>query len=306
MLRLRRLGETVVIAAATVAFLITVTPARHASLSTKMRTAPAAARLKLAAARTSPSDLEVGVSSHVTRFLRREQLLALPQVTYTVTNDANFHGPVRISGVALEELIRQIGIAPASDLAIAICSDNYRATYPRAYISAHHPVLVLTVNGQGPEGWPKGVVGNNVDMGPYLISSPDFKPRFTILSYSDEPQIPWGVVRLEFQNEAVVFGAIAPPGPQANSKEVQDGFQIAQQNCLRCHDMGRYGGTKAERPWAVLSLWATTKPDYFAAYIRNPKSKNPKSQMPGFPEYDDATVQALSAYFRTFHEAAKR
>jgi cytochrome c1 len=70
--------------------------------------------------------------------------------------------------------------------------------------------------------------------------------------------------------------------------------------------MGRYGGTKAERPWAVLSLWATTKPDYFAAYIRNPKSKNPKSQMPGFPEYDDATVQALSAYFRTFHEAAKR
>ncbi len=138
----------------------------------------AAARLKLGATRTSPSDLEVGVSSHVTRFLTREQLLALPQVTYTVTNDANFHGPAQISGVALEELIRRIAVAPASDLAIAICSDNYHATYPRAYIAAHHPVLVLKVDGHGPEGWPKGVAGNNVDMGPYLISSPDFDPSF--------------------------------------------------------------------------------------------------------------------------------
>ena len=232
-------------------------------------------------------------------------MLALPQVTYTVTNDANFHGPAQISGVALEELIRRIAVAPASDLAIAICSDNYHATYPRAYIAAHHPVLVLKVDGHGPEGWPKGVAGNNVDMGPYLISSPDFDPSFKILSYSDEPQIPWGVVRLEFQNEAAVFGAIAPPGPHAKSQEVQDGFHIARQNCLRCHEMGRYGGTKAERPWAVLSLWATTKPDFFAAYVRDPKSKNPKSLMPGFPEYDDATVQALTAYFRTFHDADK-
>jgi cytochrome c1 len=34
--------------------------------------------------------------------------------------------------------------------------------------------------------------------------------------------------------------------------------------------------------------------------VRNPQSKNPHAQMPGNPRYDDATLQALTAYFRTF------
>jgi mono/diheme cytochrome c family protein len=142
-------------------------------------------------------------------------------------------------------------------------------------------------------------------MGPYLISSPDFKPSFKILSHEDEAQIPWGVVRIEIQSEAVVFNAIRPRGPNANSREVQGGYRIAQQNCFRCHNSGDEGGTKAQRPWTVLSTWATASPDFFAAYIRDPKSKNPKSQMPGFPNYDAATLNALTKYFRTFADDTK-
>ena len=37
------------------------------------------------------------------RYITREQLLALPQVGYTVTNDANFDGPTQISGVELDQ-----------------------------------------------------------------------------------------------------------------------------------------------------------------------------------------------------------
>jgi mono/diheme cytochrome c family protein len=142
-------------------------------------------------------------------------------------------------------------------------------------------------------------------MGPYLISSPDFRPSFKILSHEDEPQIPWGVVRLEVQNEAVVFNAIRPRLLGSNPREVQDGYRIAQQNCFRCHNSGDEGGTKAQRPWTVLATWAQASPEYFMAYIHDPKAKNPKAQMPGFPNYDEATLHALTKYFQTFTKNAK-
>jgi hypothetical protein len=34
------------------------------------------------------------------------------------------------------------------------------------------------------------------------------------------------------------------------------------------------------------------------SYVRQPKARNPESQMPANPEYDDATMHALIAYFR--------
>jgi hypothetical protein len=258
--------------------------------------------------RSSPSDLELGgellgTPAHGARYATREQLLALPQVSYTVTNDANFSGPTQISGVALGQLRQVLTENPESELAVAVCSDKYETHYPRAYIEAHHPVLVLRINGKDPAEWPKSPEGD--DMGPYLISSPDFKASFKVLSHEDEPQIPWGVVRLEMQSESVVFDTIRPRGPGANSREVQDGYRIAQQNCFRCHNSGDEGGTKAQRPWTVLATWATASPEYFAAYIHDPKSKNPKSQMPGFPNYDAATLNALTKYFQSFSDEPK-
>jgi mono/diheme cytochrome c family protein len=265
---------------------------------------------RLAWKRTSPTDLEIdgdirgGSPEQPKRFVTRDQLLALSQVSYTVTNDANFLGPTQISGVALDELVHALAANPDSDIAVAICSDGYATHYDHSYITAHHPVLALRINGKDPADWPK-FHENGAYMGPYLISSPDFKPSFKILSHEDEPQIPWGVVQLKIQSEAAVFDAIRPRSPGADSQEVQDGYRIAQQNCFRCHNSGDQGGTKAQRPWAVLSTWATASPEFFAAYIHDPKSKNPKSQMQAFPNYDAATLAALTKYFQSFSDDAK-
>ena len=262
-------------------------------------------------ARTSPLDLEVsgdlaGLPADSTRYLTREELLALPQVSFTVTGDANFAGPTQISGVSLEEVTRQLSHSPGSELVVAICGDQYRGNFPPAYIAAHHPVLVLKIGGQPPSGWPKAAEGQNLDMSPYLISHPHFTPSFKILAHDDEQQNPWGVVRLEFRrDEAAVFGAIAPRGPEAHDQQVQAGYGIARQNCFRCHNMGAEGGRKAGHPWLVLSAWATAQPNYFASYIHNPRQKNPNAQMPSFPEYDEATLRALIAYFQTFTAGEK-
>jgi mono/diheme cytochrome c family protein len=266
---------------------------------------------KLRTTRSSPLDLEIGgdlagLPAGSKRYLTRDELLSLPQVVYTVSDDANLPGHTRVSGVSLEHLRKNLSASPESDMVVAICDDRYQANYPRDYIAAHHPLLALTINGQPPERWPKDSEGHALDLGPYLISHPQFTPSFKILSHSDEPQIPWGVVRLEFRDEKSVFGSIAPHGPNAQQQTVQAGYKIAQQNCFRCHNLGAEGGQKAARPWLVLSTWATASPDHFAVYVRNPKSKNPRAEMPGFPTYDDATIAALRAYFATFSEQEKQ
>src|SRR5258707_12189896 len=80
---------------------------------------------------------------------------------------------------------------------------------------------------------------------PFMISHPKFKPSFKILSHSDEPQIPWGVVRIEFRNENAVFGAILPRGRDSAAPRLKAGYRSAQQNCFRWLIMGHYGGMYA-------------------------------------------------------------
>src|SRR5580693_677632 len=93
---------------------------------------------RLAWKRMSPSDLEIdgdlrgGSPEQPKRFVTRDQLLSLPQISYTVTNDANFRGPTQISGVALDELIHALAANPDSDIAVAICSDGYATHYDRS------------------------------------------------------------------------------------------------------------------------------------------------------------------------------
>ena len=50
----------------------------------------------------------------------------MPQVSFTVTDDTNFTGPVRIRGVKLEDLARALGSNSTSDMVIAICDDGYQ------------------------------------------------------------------------------------------------------------------------------------------------------------------------------------
>ena len=133
--------------------------------------------------RQDSSDLEVSgalanLPAESTRYISRDELLAMLQVSFTVTADSNFAGPTKVSGVPLEELVRRLASSSASDMVVAICDDGYRANYPRAYLTAHHPLLVLEVNGQPPSGWPKFAEDRTSGMGPYMISNPKFSAQF--------------------------------------------------------------------------------------------------------------------------------
>jgi mono/diheme cytochrome c family protein len=262
----------------------------------------------LRSARSSSGDLELGgelagLPAGSIRYARYEDLLSLPQESYSVTDDSNFHGKTQISGVPLTALAKLFGQDAHSDLIVAICYDKYRSNYPSDYLAAHHPILVLKINGKLRARWPISEYGG--PMGPYLISHPTFTPSFKVLSHADEAQVPFGVTRLDFRSESVVLGTIKPAGNWAVDSPVWQGYRIASQDCFRCHGLYGEGGERASRSWLVLAAWAATDSGRFQQYIRKPTSIQACARMPAHSDYDDATLAALTEYFKTFVPARK-
>ena len=276
-----------------------ITAARFAALSVK---ASAATGLSVYPLRQSPDDLEItGIAGQPREYLRYADLTRLPQVVKTINGGPDFNNvTMTISGITLETLQKTLGVPVSSDLIDALCSDNYRSQLPADYIAEHHPILVLAVDGLKPAAW--AVKAHQDDPGPYFIAYASFVPAFHVLAHADQPALPTNVVRINFSTRSKTFGPITPPAAFVSNEQVQQGFTIAKQNCMRCHFQGSVGGTKSGRDWLALSRRAHDEPDYFARYTLNPKSVNRHAQMPGNPHYDAATAAALTAYFRTFSE----
>ena len=103
-------------------------------------------------------------------------------------------------------------------------------------------------------------------------------------------------MRLDFRDEETVLDSIKP---RIANLQKAVGYGIAEQNCFRCHNNGAEGGLKSGVTWTVLAvLAAANSPQFFTEYVRDPKAKNPKTGMAASPDYDDATMRALIAYFR--------
>jgi cytochrome c553 len=254
----------------------------------------------LQASRHSSKDLKLSgeLAGGSVRFISRDELEKLPQVTVTVTNDANFNGSASISGVSLEALLHALHVVEKNTIVAAVCDDEYEAYYPDEYREAHHPLLVLRINGK-----PLDQVSRTADAGvygPYLISYPNFQPRYHILSQEEEAEIPNGIVELRFLKQDDVLHSIAPHGDFSTDAPETKGYRIALQNCFRCHNVGSYGGHKGGRSWSSLGKVAKNDPNYFEAYIKDPQAEDANAQMPNYSKYDEATLHALTAYFQTF------
>ena len=272
--------------------------------------------LPLNATRKLSSDLEVGgelagLPAETTRYVTLDSLLALPQVTYTVTDDPNFAGPTKISGMPLEDLARLLGAEPSADLVVAICDDKYRANYPRAYVKEHHPLLVLQVNGEPPSRLAEGSRSSSLRHGAVHDFAPEVHSRASRFSRTPTKRKfrgEWCGSNSATRKQCLARSRRA--GRTAGDAAVQAGYKIAQQNCFRCHNMGEEGGQKAGRPWLVLAALASSAPDYFSAYVRDPKKENANAQMPGNPGYDDATIRRAARLLcnvccrRKSHDAA--
>jgi mono/diheme cytochrome c family protein len=269
------------------------------------------ANLFLHTTRRARTDLEItgmvaNIAPDEVRYISYESLLDLPQVTINIVGDGNFdqipNENLIVTGVYLDVLQQRIGPLPSSDLITALCSDGYHSIYTRDYVRTHRPILALKIDGLPVDAWVAQT--HKQDPGTYFITYENFTPSFSILSYKELPQIPASITRLHFDSSQRVFSSIAPRGNDASNPQVLAGFHIAQQHCYRCHNMDNYGGTKARKTWQTLGDYAAKSPSAFESYLRNPKSINPRSEMTPNSQFDDATAQALQAYFQTFATGA--
>jgi mono/diheme cytochrome c family protein len=261
--------------------------------------------------RSSATDLQVtgmiaGIAPGAVRYISYKHLLKLPTVTIPIQPDDNFtelpHQKIVITGIYLDVLAKSLGVLPGADLIVAICSDRYHAHLSREYTQQHRPILALKIDGLPVNTWAKKT--HNKSPGPYFITQAAFTPSFKVLSYDEMPQIPAVIAGLDFNSSPYVFGSIAPSAIDASNPEIDAGYRIAKQNCLRCHNMNSTGGTKAGRTWQTLGTRAATSPATFERLIRDPKSIDPNSSMPPNPSFDDAIVKALQAYFQAFSAKA--
>jgi hypothetical protein len=90
------------------------------------------------ATRTSPLDLElsgdlVGLAAGAKRYVSRQDLLALPQVNFTVTDDLNFDGATGVRGFEVELLARTFAAEGAKALVVATCVDLMAASAPSKF-----------------------------------------------------------------------------------------------------------------------------------------------------------------------------
>ena len=257
--------------------------------------------IRLMKQRSSPQDLAIsgdvhGIPAGGKRYIRYRDLMRLQQVSATVSDDENFHGPVELSGVPLDELVTALGVQ-GRQLIAAICSDGYEGHYTVDYRATHKPFLALRLGGQEPEHWPRQEDGSSY--GPYLISHASFRPAFHVLGHEDTPQIPTEVTELRFYDEDAAVGELRPPGGASAGSPAAQGYLIALQNCLRCHRAGDIGGTKSPYKFAQLRAIAQGKPEAFGKWVVRPNAVNPEATMPGNPSYDQATLAALTAYFQS-------
>ncbi len=269
-------------------------------------------KLTIESVRHAADDLEVtgmiaGLPAGAVGYVSFAELAKLPQITPTIQNDSNFADQlskgVRVSGIPLDELAKALGALPQSDLIDALCTDRYRSHYPAEYIAAHHPLFALKINGERPDKW--AAKTKAYDPGPYFITHANYVPRYKIFSHAEQAQIPDNLIRLNFTTVAATYGPITPRGSFARDTAVAQGFAIAKQNCLRCHFLNGVGGTKSGVDWRSLSVWAREQPKFFEKYVQNPQSVDPHAHMEGNPNYDAATLDALTTYFRTLTSEEK-
>lgn len=260
--------------------------------------APAPPTLTARASATADTDLAIvavwpdAPGPAQRRYLNRADLLAHPAVTTaTVKIDFQENREASVTALPVSALLASLGVLSTGDLVIADCRDGYQSHYDAQQLPALDPVLVLAIDGEGPEVW--GKRNGEWRYGPNYIS---------IRAEADLPdpgsKRPFGLTTLTVTSWAERFAEIdqgargAPDGPVARGRE------IFRNHCLACHRTGSglAGGNLSNRAVEVVAAQSKYNRDYFNAIVRDPAAVMPGIAMGPHPHYTDADYAALHAY----------
>jgi len=263
------------------------------------RAAPAAP-LRLATERRAPTDLALtgylaGVPAGSTRYLAWTDLAALPRTRLTLADQVG-PGERELTVVFLADLWAALPRDKTADTLLAACADGYASVFPADFIRDYRPFLILEIDGRGPDQWPPP--GLKLNPGPHLIGvSSAVAPAVAQLTDAGHKR-PWRIVTLEVARYAERFAGFYR-GPWAKpSPAVAAGRELWIHSCASCHTgpADTFGGTKGDRPFALMTAHAARNAPYLTLYVRNPADFVPTAKMQPHPHYTDAQLDALVAF----------
>lgn len=254
-------------------------------------------------ARLAVTDLVItgriaGTPAGATRFVRWADLAQLPQTKLRLTGEF-VPGEQEVTVVFLADLWAALPRAEGADTLLATCKDGYASVFRTEFIRDYRPFLILAINGEGPEKWPPP--GLTFNPAPYVISvAASIVPAVAQLLDAGHKR-PWGVTTLEIARYETSFAGFFTAASAALPASAREGREIWINSCASCHHgpAGTFGGTKSERPFAVLAAHAEHNAAYFRRYIRDPKGFVATAKMEAHPHYTDAQLDALIAFLTT-------
>lgn len=255
---------------------------------------------------TSPLQLQLKLHpNQAAQQLTLAQLAALTPVQQVTLFDPQYQQQKTYRGVSLWALLQAAGYRQLNDddELILTALDGYAPVISLKAIAAGQPILAFadragtkqadTAALQESSGFmPLSSQQKTIDPGPFYLVWPQ-DPTAT-------QSWPYQVVKLELSRFTDRFARVMPKPPV--SAQVQHGFALFKQHCLRCHSINQQGGVLGPElniPKNVTEYWQA---EQLPRFIRQVSKFRLNSKMPDFTRLSEQDVADLVAYLQLMRQ----
>ena len=219
-----------------------------------------------------------------------KQQLAVQQVSL---DDPSYNQPKSYRGFAFKQLLASAGFPELNgdDTLVLTASDGYAPTLSAQLLTKQQPMLVFA------EADKPDFSFTPLQQGKGMLSPAPFYLVWPGAGKAAEQYAwPYQLVKIELIRFSDRYAQVIPPGTA--SAQVQQGFALFKQNCLKCHSINLQGGVlgpELNAPKNVTEYWQLHD---LKAFIRDPESYRYQSKMPAFSHFSDADIDAVLAYLQ--------
>ena len=135
------------------------------------------------------------------------------------------------------------------------------------------------------------------------IGAKQVNPGPWYMVWKDQPDLtthprPWALASIAAEKFEKVFPKLVPP---AGDAQVQHGFQLFKEHCVKCHALNQQGGRVGPELNVPMNVTEYRDEPFLRAWIRNPGQFR-ISVMPPSPELSDDDLTAVLAYLRAMKQ----
>lgn len=223
-----------------------------------------------------------------------QQQLPVQQVSL---DDPTYKQRKSYRGFVFRDLLTKTGF-PAlqdDDTLVLTATDGYAPTLAAALLQQQRAILVFAEADKPDFGFTPLQQGKGMSSpAPFYLVWPDAGKAAGQFAW------PYQLVRIELTRFSERYARVIPV--DTAPPQVQEGFALFKQHCLKCHSINLQGGglgPELNAPKNVTEYWQLHD---LKAFIRDPESYRYQSKMPAFGHFSDAQTDAVLAYLQQMRQ----